>query len=98
MQVRFDPEALAELTGAMDWYSARSELAARTFAIELERAVLRLSEAPMRWPTYRHGTRKIRLRRFPYAIVYRVDADEIQVVAVAHLHRRPGYWRNRTLG
>lgn len=98
MQIRFDPEALAELTGAMDWYSVRSERAARMFVIEFERAVLRLRESPLRWPTYRHGTRKARLRRFPFAIVYRVGTDDIQVIAVAHLHRRPGYWRNRPLG
>ena len=98
MEVRFDPDALDELAGAMDWYAARSERAAKMLVIEFERAVLRLRESPTRWPTYRHGTRKVRLRRFPFAIVYRVSTDEIQVVAVAHLHRRPGYWRHRTSG
>ena len=98
MRVHFDPAALAELIGAVDWYAARSEQAARKLAIEFERSVLRLREAPLRWPTSWYGTRRVRLRRFPFAIVYRVGTDEIQVVAVAHLHRRPGYWRDRTSG
>jgi len=32
------------------------------------------------------------LRRFPFGVVYRVLAGEIQVVAVAHHRRKPGYW------
>jgi len=40
-------------------------------------------------------TRRILLRRFPYQIVYRLKPDGIVVVAVAHLKRRPGYWKSR---
>ena len=35
------------------------------------------------------------LNTFPYALIYRFDIDEIVVVAVANLKRRPGYWRRR---
>ena len=45
------------------------------FAIEIDRAVERLRESPLRWPTYLHGTRRARLRRFPFALVYRLGAD-----------------------
>jgi hypothetical protein len=33
---------------------------------------------------------------FPYNIIYRVWEDYIYLVAIAHQHRRPGYWRNRS--
>lgn len=98
MQVQFDPEALSDLAGAMDWYTARSASAADSFAQEIERAVVRLQESPLRWPPYLHGTRKALLRRFPFALIYRTRSNEIQIVAVAHLHRRPGYWRHRPSG
>lgn len=98
MQVRFEPDALSELAGAMDWYAARSGAAGRTFVAEIEHVIERLRESPLRWPTYLHGTRRALLRRFPFALVYRVGNDQIQVIAVTHLHRRPGYWRNRPLG
>jgi toxin ParE1/3/4 len=42
-----------------------------------------------------HGTRKYLLRRFPYAVIYRVTDEAIEVVAVAHGRRRPGYWKTR---
>ena len=40
-------------------------------------------------------TRRVLLQRFPYQIVYRLSEDEIVIVAIAHLKRRPGYWRER---
>jgi len=36
------------------------------------------------------------MRRFPYSIVYRVETEKVFVLAVAHLRRRPLYWRDRT--
>jgi toxin ParE1/3/4 len=35
------------------------------------------------------------IKRFPYQLIYRVEADTITVYAVAHLKRKPGYWRDR---
>lgn len=32
---------------------------------------------------------------FPYDIVYRVTTADLEVLAVAHHRRRPGYWRRR---
>jgi len=33
---------------------------------------------------------------FPYRIYYRVRPQEILIVAVGHLRRRPGFWWLRT--
>jgi hypothetical protein len=33
--------------------------------------------------------------RFPYGLIYALDDGDILVLAVAHLHRRPDYWRDR---
>jgi len=41
------------------------------------------------------NTRRCRTKRFPYGLIYRCKGDEILIVAVAHLHRRPGYWHDR---
>ena len=40
-------------------------------------------------------TRKLRLGKFPYSLVYRVSDDVITVLAVAHQSRKPGYWQGR---
>jgi plasmid stabilization system protein ParE len=40
-------------------------------------------------------TRRLLVQRFPYQAVYHLLADEVIIVAVAHLKRRPGYWKKR---
>lgn len=88
-------EALEEAEGAARWYAERSEDAALGFAEELSAALALIERAPRRWPTYERDTRRFLLRRFPYSVVYRIEATRVAVVAIAHAHRRPGYWRYR---
>jgi hypothetical protein len=40
------------------------------------------------------GIRKCRLTTFPYALIFRGDQD-IDIIAVMHLRRQPGYWKDR---
>src|SRR5271157_4189131 len=93
--VEFLEEASAEYEVAFDWYFARSEASAANFADELAHAVSMIAEAPQRWPAGPYGTRKFLLHRFPFALIYRELPSAIQVLAVAHGHRRPCYWKTR---
>lgn len=95
MTVRFHPAARMELREARLWYEERSPLSAVAFAQEVDGAVSRIAETPMRYPMAEHGTRRVVLQRFPYNVFYRVGTEEIVVVAVAHQKRRPGYWSGR---
>ncbi len=93
--VGFLEEASAEYEAAFEWYFTRSEASAANFSSELARAIGMIAEAPQRWPAGPYGTRKFLLHRFPYAVIYRELPSTIQVLAVAHGHRRPGYWKTR---
>ncbi|HEY3169974.1 MAG TPA: type II toxin-antitoxin system RelE/ParE family toxin [Thermoanaerobaculia bacterium] len=73
----------------------RSELAAAGFFNEIEDGLRKIAERPEAWPVFLHGTRRFLLRRYPYSLVYRVKPSIIEVVAVAHGKRRPGFWRER---
>jgi toxin ParE1/3/4 len=42
-----------------------------------------------------YGTRRFVLHRFPFSVVYLDEADELNIVAVAHNKRKPGYWKAR---
>ena len=88
-------DALAEAEEAARWYAERSPTAATVFASELDAAAQAIVRMPDSWPAYDHGTRRFLLRRFPYSVVYRVEANRIVIVAVAHAHRRPSYWSRR---
>ena len=93
--VRFHPAARSELFAARDRYFDRSSTAAGKFVQEIEHAVARIQEAPERYPETRAHRRRFVLLNFPFALVYRLTADEIEIIAVAHHSRRPGYWRTR---
>jgi hypothetical protein len=36
------------------------------------------------------------VHRFKYVVHFLLDVDEVQVVAVSHAAREPGYWLGRT--
>lgn len=63
---------------------------------DLDRVVARISERPELYQIHEFGTRRAALHRFPYVIVFRQHSDVIEIIAVMHGHRKPGYWRDRT--
>jgi len=93
--VRIHPAALEEAEAATEWYRRRSLRAAEMFLDELDRAIERMGDHPGQFPEYAFGTRKMVLQRFPYLVVFRETAAGVEVIAVAHGRRRPGYWRDR---
>jgi plasmid stabilization system protein ParE len=93
--VRLHPDAIAEAKVAYEWYAERNPSAANAFISELDHAISQIQTSPERWTMHLHGTRKFLLRRFPYGVVYRITESAIQVIAVAHGRRRPGYWKSR---
>lgn len=93
--VEFHPAAAEEAESARQWYAERSLVAARAFLTELTNAVERVGEAPETWPNYEQDTHRYVFPRFPFSLIYRVAGDKIQIVAVAHVKRKPGYWKER---
>ena len=78
------------------YYEAKRPGLGVEFVEEVEAGIAAIPEAAQRWPELAAGVRRYRIRRFPYGLFYRVLAeDEVEIVAVADLRRRPGYWRNR---
>jgi hypothetical protein len=50
---------------------------------------------PAQYPVNEFGTRRIVLRGFPFLLVFREAPYGLEIIAVAHGRRRPGYWRDR---
>jgi plasmid stabilization system protein ParE len=92
----FHDEATAEYEAAFDWYLERSPDAALGFDAEVDYALAQIIAAPRRWAAGPHSTRRFLLRKFPFTLVYRERVSgKIQILAVAHTSRRPGYWKGR---
>ncbi|HNC97148.1 MAG TPA: type II toxin-antitoxin system RelE/ParE family toxin [Myxococcota bacterium] len=93
-------EALDELREAAEWFSDRSPELGDALLDEVDRMILHLRQHPdLGTPVQlRRRTpvlRRVALRRFRYVLFYRVQDGLLQVVAVAHSSRRPGYWVQR---
>ena len=91
----FHPEARAEFEDAVAYYEARSPGLGLDFADEVAAAVERVLLHPPAWPSLDTNIRRCQTRRFPFGILYCEEDDTILILAVMHLHRRPGYWRDR---
>jgi plasmid stabilization system protein ParE len=93
---KFHDEAAVEYDAAFDWYLTRSPDAALKFDAEVDRAFAQIIQAPQRWAAGPHSTRRFLLRQFPFTLIYREQtSSDIQIVAVAHTSRKPGYWKRR---
>jgi len=94
-QVRFHPKAIEEAENSIDWYSQRSLIAASGFIKELSHAIDMISEAPFRCPIFNSSSHRYVLPRYPFSVIYRVKKEVIEVLAIAHHKKRPGYWTGR---
>ncbi|MGR3292459.1 MAG: type II toxin-antitoxin system RelE/ParE family toxin [Candidatus Scalindua sp.] len=93
--VIFLPQAEQEMIEAAKYYESQTAGLGTDYLSEIERAVATIAESPKMWPIVEAKLRRRLVRRFPFGILYFIDSNEIVVVAVAHLSRKPGYWRER---
>jgi plasmid stabilization system protein ParE len=94
--VEFHPAARGELIQSAKYYQAQSPGLGRRFALAVLDAVHRIQESPLLYRVLEGDVRRCRVLRFPYGVVYRTRPERIEVLAVMHLHRQPGYWKPRT--
>jgi plasmid stabilization system protein ParE len=95
MDIRFLDIAQRELDEAVEYYNAESPGLGDQFLLEVLSTLERIRQYPLAWHPFTQNTRRCQTRRFPYGVVYQILESEILIVAVAHLHREPGYWQNR---
>jgi plasmid stabilization system protein ParE len=95
MKIVWHDEAAAELDDAALYYGAIDDELGERFAMAAEIAVAELKASPRQPRKFDGEARKVRLKRFPYAVIYWIDKDRLHIVGVMHLHREPGYWRHR---
>lgn len=103
-RVRLSPAAEGELADTRAWYEQRRPGLGERFLTAFARTTQKIAENPGAWSLVPHLPelpadaplpRQARVHRFPYRVVYLELADEVRVIAVAHTHREPGYWRDR---
>jgi plasmid stabilization system protein ParE len=95
--LRVLPEAEAELQSAATWYEEKRPGLGIEFIVVVDRAFESILDNPEACPVWRADRpyRKRFLKRFPYVVFFGIDAATVEIIAVAHAKRRPGYWLDR---
>ena len=95
MSVRLLESAQVELDDAIAWLASQAPGLGDAFLIETLKTLKLIEQYPKAWHPLTQQVRRCRLRRFPYSVIYAQEGSELLVLAVAHQHRKPGYWRTR---
>jgi len=98
MRVVQHPHATAEIGEAARYYEQHVNGLGAQFLDEVDEAVRTVVAMPKCWPLLERDVRRYLLRRFPFALYYRVGADCILILACKHHSRHPDYWRRRLGG
>jgi plasmid stabilization system protein ParE len=93
--IKFLSDAEEEMYEAAKYYESQASGLGRDYLSEVERAVTSIAKSPTTWPIIEGDLRRRLVRRFPFGILYYVESEEIVVAAVAHLRRKPRYWKKR---
>lgn len=93
--VRFLEEARNEFLEQISYYEEHRKGLGDRFRESVESAAALASAHPKLGSPWKLRTRRVFAKGFPFSVVYRIEATELVVFAVAHFKRRPTYWRDR---
>jgi plasmid stabilization system protein ParE len=94
-EIRYLPEAAAELSEATDWYQAQDSGLGTKFLQAYRSTLDAIERFPLSFPVIRDTTRRAVMGRYPYGVMYLVMDHEIVIVACFHSSRDPAQWHAR---
>ena len=97
MKVILERDADTEMAEAAQYYDEQQPGLGSAFLDKVDAAVDEIATDPLRFGFYRgsKAIHSVRLARFPYRLLFAIEPERVSVVAVAHLHRHPDYWKHR---
>jgi len=95
MRIDFLDPADAEFIETIAYYNLQSDGLGYEFAAEIKRTIERILQFPNAWAPISKRTRRCRINKFPYGLIYQIRRDSILIVAVQNLHKHPDSWKSR---
>jgi len=90
MKVRYTPRAFADREAIFEYIGRHNPRAARKVKTFMVKRIGQLGDAPIRHRMIvRLGVHALYLGRYPYIVYYRAGRDEIAIVHIRHVARRP---------
>lgn len=89
-------EAEKDFVESAAYYESREKGLGSRFRDEVATTVDWITRFPEAARLRAKGYRRVNLHAFPHYVAYIIRADTIWIVAIAHGHRRPEFWIDRT--
>ncbi|SIS84669.1 type II toxin-antitoxin system RelE/ParE family toxin [Belliella pelovolcani] len=96
MTLRYLSLAKIELDQSYEFYESQKPKLGARFLREVRQGIKRIENQPTAWTPISKRLRRCLLNKFPFGIIYQIRENEILIIAIAHLHRKPNYWKSRT--
>ncbi len=94
MTTNLHPQAELEFASATRFYEEKVAGLGLEFVADVERGVVLITANPDIGQRLDAQVRRVILARFPYNLIYRTNESGVNILAVAHQSRRPGFWRS----
>lgn len=94
----FLPEIEDDVIAGYTWYEEKTHGLGEEFIRVFYARAGEIPRHPLLYPVIYNGFRRRILKRFPYAIYFRIEGNEIIVFGVFHCARNPGVIRAKLLG
>ncbi len=82
-------KAQVDYETSVQWYAQRSETAAENFVRAVDGALRLICDYPARWRNKYKNYHELGLKKYPFTIIYTIEADkELVVVSSVYHHKR----------
>jgi toxin ParE1/3/4 len=88
-------QAKRDLQRAARYYEKQLAGLGHDFVTEIDRLLESIAENPLLCQTVHREVRRAIAHRFPYGLFYKIEQEDIVVIAIVHLHRDPASWQKR---
>ena len=95
MNYYFVDAASKEFEEAKEWYDGQLNGLVLRFHECVENCVVQILKHPRFNTEIDENIYRANIKVFPYNLIYTIQGNDIWIVAIAHKHRRPFYWKDR---
>jgi len=95
--IKFFSDAEMEMRESSKYYESQQKDLGKRFLNSVENAIKHIQINPKIFQKVHKNICRCQTKVFPYGIIFREQGDQIEIIAIMHLDRKPGYWKDRLL-
>ena len=93
--IKFHSDAEFEMIEAAKYYESQQKDLGKRFLEAVQSAIKRIQINPELYSSVEYNIKRCRTKTFPYGIIFRDQPKLIEIIAIMHFSRKPGYWKYR---